>query len=53
MTKKPTGVAVGNPEALRIYEKMEEEQKLKEKAKAEANKPRKVTLPHLKFLDDK
>ncbi len=53
MSKKPTGVAAGNSEALRIYEKMEEERKRKEHAKAEANKPKKVTLPRLKFMEDK
>ena len=53
MSKKPTGVAAGNSEALRIHEKMEEERKRKEHAKAEANKPKKVTLPRLKFMEDK
>jgi hypothetical protein len=31
MSKKPTGVAAGNSEALRIYEKMEDERKRKER----------------------
>jgi hypothetical protein len=53
MTKKPTGAAVGNSEAMRIYERMEEERLRKPQAKAEANKPKKVTLPKLKFLDEK
>ncbi|MFL5056564.1 MAG: hypothetical protein ACJ8DU_10345 [Microvirga sp.] len=53
MTKKPTGAAAGNSEAMRIYERMEEERLLKLQAKAEANKPKKVTLPKLKFLDEK
>ena len=52
MTKKPTGAAAGNSEAMRIYERMEEE-RLRTLAKAEANKPKKVTLPKLKFLDEK
>ena len=29
MTKKPTGAAAGNSEAMRIYERMEEERLLK------------------------
>jgi hypothetical protein len=53
MNKKPTGVAAGNAEALRIYEKMEEERKRREQVKAEANKAKPVTLPRLKFLEDK
>jgi hypothetical protein len=53
VSKKPTGVAAGNSEAMRIYERMEEERKQKEQAKAKANKPKKVTLPRLKFMDDK
>src|SRR3954453_12966296 len=53
MTKKPTGTAAGNSEAMRIYERMEEERLRKLQAKAEANKPKKVTLPKLKFLDEK
>ncbi len=53
MSKKPSGAAAGNSEALRIYERMEEERKQKEQAKAQANKPKKVTLPRLKFMDDK
>ena len=51
--KKPTGVAAGNSEAVRIFERMEEERQRKAQAKAEANKPKKVTLPRLKFLDPK
>jgi hypothetical protein len=53
MSKKPTGVAAGNSEALRIYEKMEEERKRKEQVKAEANKVKPVTLPRMKFLEDR
>jgi len=53
MSKKPTGVAAGNSEALRIYERVEEERQRKEQARAEAKKPKKVTLPRLKFLEDK
>jgi hypothetical protein len=53
MSKKLTGVASGNAEAIRIYERMQEEQQRKAQAKAEANKPKKVTLPRLKFLDEK
>jgi hypothetical protein len=53
MTKKPTGAAAGNSEAMRIYERLEEERQRKLQAKAEANKPNKVTLPKLKFLDEK
>ena len=33
MTKKPTGAAAGNSEAMRIYERMEEERLLKLQAK--------------------
>ena len=43
----------GNSEAMRIYERVEEERLRKIQAKAEANKPKKVTLPKLKFLDEK
>jgi len=32
---------------------MEEERQPKAQAKADANKPKKVTLPRLKFLDEK
>jgi hypothetical protein len=53
MSKKPTGAAAGNSEAIRIYERMEEERQRKVQAKAEANKPKKVTLPKLRFLDGK
>jgi hypothetical protein len=53
MSKKPTGVAAGNAEAMRIYERMEEDRQRKVQAKAEVNKPKKVTLPKLKFLDEK
>jgi len=53
MTKKPTGAAAGNSEAMRIYERMQEERQRKLHAKAEASKPKKVTLPKLKFLDEK
>ncbi len=53
MAKKTTGVAGGDSEAVRIFERMEEERKRKAQAKEEANKPKKVTLPRLKFLDQK
>lgn len=53
MTKKPTGVAAGNSEAIRIYERMEEERQRKAQARTEANKPKKVTLPGLKVLDER
>jgi hypothetical protein len=53
MSKKPTGVAAGNSEAIRIYERMEEERQRKALVKTEANKPKKVTLRRLKFLDQK
>ena len=53
MSKKPAGAATGNSEAMRIYERMEEERLRKVQAKAEASKPKKVTLPKLKFLDEK
>ena len=36
-----------------LFERMEEERQRKAQAKAEANKPKKVTLPRLKFLDEK
>ena len=51
MTKKPSGAAAGNSEAIRIYEAMEQERKQKLEAKTEAAKPKQVTLPRLKFLD--
>ena len=51
MSKKATGSAAGNSEAMRIYEKMEEERKRKLAAKAEAGRPKKVTLPRLKFME--
>jgi hypothetical protein len=53
MSKKPTGAAAANSEALRIYERMKEERQRKVQAKAEASKPKKVTLPKLKFLNEK
>ncbi len=53
MSKKPTGVAAGNSEALRIYERMQEEEQRKAQSKAEAKAPKKVTLPRLKFMDEK
>jgi len=53
MSKKPTGAAPGDSEATRIYERMEEERQRKEQAKAEAKKPKKVTLPRVSFLDQK
>jgi hypothetical protein len=49
----PGGVAAGNPEAIRISERMEEERKQKVQAKAEAKKPKKVSLAKVKFLDEK
>jgi len=52
MSKKPTSLGnAGNSEAIRIYEAMEQERKRKLEAKAEANKPKKVTLPRLKFME--
>jgi hypothetical protein len=53
MPKKTTGAAAGDSEAIRIFERMEEERQRKAHGKAEANKPKKVTLPRLKFLDQK
>jgi hypothetical protein len=52
VSKKATGSAAGNSEAIRIYEKMEEERKRKLAAKAEASKSKKVTLPRLKFVEN-
>jgi len=49
--QETTGSAAGNSEAIRIYEAMEEERKRKLAAKAEAGKPKKVTLPRLKFME--
>jgi hypothetical protein len=49
MTKKMTGAPAGNSEAIRIFERMEEERQRKAQAKAEANKQKKVTLPRLNF----
>jgi hypothetical protein len=51
VSKKPSGAAAGNSEAIRIYEAMEQERKRKLEAKAEASTPKKVTLPRLKFLE--
>ncbi len=51
MSKKTTGAASGNSEAIRIFDAMEQERTRKVEAKAEAAKPKKVTLPRLKFLD--
>jgi hypothetical protein len=42
MTKKAKGVAAGNSEAIRVFERMEEERQRKAQAKAEASKPKKV-----------
>jgi hypothetical protein len=53
MPKKTTGSSAGDSEAIRIFARMEEERQRKARAKAEANKPKKVTLPRLKFLDEK
>ena len=53
MSKKRMGVAAGDSEAIRIYERMEEERQRKVQAKAEASKPKKVTLPRITLLDDK
>ena len=53
MAKKTTGGAAGDSEAIRIFERMEEERQRKAQARAEANKPKKVTLPPIKFLDQK
>jgi hypothetical protein len=53
LSKSPTGAAAGNSEAIRIYEAMEQERQRKLDAKAEAAKPKKVTLPRLSFLDKK
>ena len=53
MSKKPSGAGAGNSEAVRIYEAMEQERKRKVEARTEASKPKKVTLPRLKFLDQK
>jgi hypothetical protein len=51
VSKKPSGVGAGNSEAIRVYEAMEQERKRKLESKAEAAKPKKVSLPRLKFLD--
>ena len=51
MSKRTTGAGSGNSEAIRIYEAMEQERKRKLEAKADAAKPKKVTLPRLKFLN--
>ena len=44
MGKKPAVAAAGNSEAIRIYERMEEERKQKVQAKAEANKPKTLII---------
>jgi hypothetical protein len=51
MSNKRTGPLTGNSEAIRIYEAMEEERKRKLEARAEAAKPKKITLPRVPFLD--
>ena len=43
MTKKASGSAAGNSEAIRIYGAIEDERKRKLAAKAEASKPKKVS----------
>ena len=53
LTRKPSSANAGNSEAVRIYEAMEQERRRKLDAKVEANKPKKVTLPRLKFMEDK
>ncbi|MFL5159768.1 MAG: hypothetical protein ACJ8D1_16360 [Microvirga sp.] len=53
MNKKRSDAAAGDSEALRIYERMEEERQRKEQARAEAKKPKKITLPRVSFLDPK
>jgi hypothetical protein len=53
MAKKTTGGAAGDSEAIRIFDRMEEERQRKAQARAEANKPKKVTLPPIKFLNQK
>ena len=53
MSRKPTGVAAGDSEAIRIYERMEEERRRKVQTKAETRKPKKVTLPRVTLLEDK
>ena len=53
MAKKTMRVAGGDSEAARIFQRMEEERKRKAQAKEEANKPKKVTLPRLNFLNQK
>jgi hypothetical protein len=53
MSKKPKGAAAGDSEAIRIYERMEEERQRKARAKTEARAPKKVTLPRITFLDEK
>lgn len=52
MSKKSSDGSAGNSEAVRIYEAMEQERRRKLDAKTEASKPKKVTLPTLKFLKD-
>ena len=51
MSKKDTGSAAGNSEAIRIYEAMQRA-KAQLAAKAEVSKPKKVTLPRLKFMEN-
>ncbi len=51
MSREPTGSTAGNSEAIRIYGAMEEERKQKLDERSEASKPKKVTLPRLKFLE--
>ncbi len=53
MSKKPTGAAAGNSEAIRIYERMQEEEQRKAKDRVEAKAAKKVTLPRLKFMEEK
>ena len=53
MNKRTTVSTAGDAEALRIYERMQEEEQRKAQAKKDAAQPqKKVTLPRLKFMDD-
>jgi hypothetical protein len=53
MSKTPKSSAQGDSEAMRIYERMKEEEQRKAEAKEKAKAGKKVTLPRLKFMEDK
>jgi hypothetical protein len=51
--KEDDGRGCGRFRSHSHFERMEQERQGKAQARAEANKPKKVTLPRIKFLDQK